>query len=132
MRAPEGSEQRRLGEAWDRLLRRDLHWHLAYETIAHRGVDLSTLQQRLLEAVPDVAARARVQVDVVSAKIAPENPMADHGFVAMYDPINGTVERTHTAEMIARLPQHNQLVRVFTDDVGAIPALHRAIQEVLG
>jgi HD superfamily phosphohydrolase len=131
MRAPAGGEQRRLGEAWGRLLGRDLRWHLAYETIAHRGIDLSTLQQRLLDAVPEVAARARVQVDVVSAKIAPENPMADHGFVAMYDPIKGTVERTHTAEMIARLPQHNQLVRVFTDDIDSIPALHRAIQEVL-
>jgi len=132
LRAAHGSEQRRLGEAWARLLRRDLHWHLAYETIAHRGVDLSTLQQRLLDSVPEVAAHARVQVDVVSTKIAPENPMADHGFVAMYDPIKGTVERTHTAEMIARLPQHNQLVRVFTDDVDAIPALHRAILELLG
>ncbi len=131
LRTPANSEQRRLGEAWGRLLRRDLHWHLAYETIAHRGVDLSTLQQRLLDAVPEVATRARVQVDVVSAKIAPENPMADHGFVAMYDPLKGTVERTRTAEMIARLPQHNQLVRVFTDDVEVIPALHRAIQEVL-
>ena len=129
---PPATEERRLGEAWGRLLRRDLHWHLAYETIAHRGIDLSTLQQRLLDAVPEVAATARVQVDVVSAKIAPHNPMADHGFVAMYDPIKGTVERTHTAEMIARLPQHNQLVRVFTDDVDAIPALHRAILELLG
>ncbi|HSP66005.1 MAG TPA: hypothetical protein VLO10_07420, partial [Candidatus Deferrimicrobium sp.] len=132
MREPPGSARRRLGEAWDRMLRRDLHWYLAYETIAHRGIDLSTLQQRLLDAVPEVAARARVQVDVVSAKIAPENPMADHGFVAMYDPIKGTVERTRTAEMIARLPQHNQLVRVFTDDVDAVPALHRASQEMLG
>jgi len=130
-RSPLGSEERRLGDAWGRLLGRDLHWHLAYETIAHRGVDLSTLQERLLAAVPDVTARARVQVDVVSAKIAPHNPMADHGFVDMYDPIKGTVERTHTAEMIERLPQHNQLVRVFTDDVEAIPALHRAIRQLL-
>ena len=131
IQAPQGSEQRRLGDAWRRLFNRDLHWHLAYETIAHRGVDLSTLQQRLLDAVPDVAARARVQVDVVSAKIAPHNPMADHGFVALYDPIKGAVERTHTADMIERLPQHNQLVRVFTDDVDAIPELHRAIIELL-
>jgi HD superfamily phosphohydrolase len=131
IRSPLGSEQRRLGEAWGRLLRRDLHWHLAYETIAHRGVDLSTLQERLLAAVPEVVAHARVQVDVVSAKIAPHNPMADHGFVAMYDPIKGTVERTQTAEMIERLPQHNQLVRVFTDDVDSIPALHTAIQLLL-
>jgi hypothetical protein len=70
-------------------------------------------------------------VDVVSAKIAPHNPMADHGFVALYDPIKGTVERHHTADMIERLPQHNQLVRVFTDDVQAIPALHRAAQRLL-
>jgi HD superfamily phosphohydrolase len=131
IRSPLGSEQRRLGEAWGRLLRRELHWHLAYETIAHRGVDLSTLQERLLAAVPEVVAHARVQVDVVSAKIAPHNPMADHGFVAMYDPIKGTVERTQTAEMIERLPQHNQLVRVFTDDVDSIPALHTAIQQLL-
>lgn len=129
MRAPAGSEERRLGEAWGRLLGRDLHWHLAYETIAHRGHDLSTLRERLLAAIP--AVTARVQVDIVSAKIAPHNPMADHGFVAMYDPIKGTVERHHTAEMIERLPQHNQLVRVFTDDVKAIPMLHGAAHGLL-
>jgi uncharacterized protein len=128
-RSPRDSEERRLGEAWDRLLRRDLHWYLAYETIAHRDADLSTLQERLFAEIPEVTAR--VQVDVVSAKIAPHNPMADHGFVALYDPIKGTVERHHTAEMIARLPQHNQLVRVFTDEVEAIPALHRAAQRLL-
>jgi HD superfamily phosphohydrolase len=130
-RAPAGSEQRRLGEAWGRLFRRELHWHLAYETIAHRGADVSALQQQLLDAVPEIAARARIQVDVVSAKIAPHNPMADDGFVVLYDPIKGLVERTRTAEMIARLPQHNQLVRVFTDDVTTVPALQRASQLLL-
>ena len=128
-RSPEGTEQRRLGEAWGRLLRRDLHWHLAYETIAHRGADLSMLQERLVAAVPTVTAR--IQVDIVSAKIAPYNPMAEHGFVAMYDPIKGTVERHHTAEMIERLPQHNQMVRVFTDSVDAVPALYAASQELM-
>ena len=128
-RAAPGSERRRLGEAWGRLLRRDLDWHLAYETIAHRDADLSTLQEQLAAALPELAAR--VQVDVVWAKVAPDNPMAEHGFVALYDPIKGTVERHHTAEMIERLPQHNQLVRVFTDDVAAIPALHRAAQALL-
>ena len=129
LRSPVGGEQRRLGEAWGGLLRRELHWHLAFETIAHRGLDLSTLRERLLATVPEVSAR--VQVDIVSATIAPNNPMADHGFVAMYDPINGVVERHQTAEMIERLPQHNQLVRVFTDDINAIPALHRASQRLV-
>ncbi len=131
IRAPAGTEERRLGEAWGRLFSRELHWHLAYETIAHRGTDLSALRQNLLAAVPDIAARARIQVDVVSAKIAPHNPMADDGFVVLYDPIKGVVERTRTAEMIARLPQHNQLVRVFTDDVSTIPALQSASQRLL-
>ena len=128
-RSPRDGEERRLGEAWGRLLRRDLRWHLAYETIAHRDTDLSTLRERLFTEIPEVSAR--VQVDVVSAKIAPHNPMADHGFVALYDPIKGTVERHHTADMIERLPQHNQMVRVFTDDVRAIPDLHRAAQRLL-
>ena len=130
-RAPRGTEERRLGDAWARLLRRDLHWHLAYETIAHRGADVSTLYERLVEVVPEVAARARIHVDVVSARIAPHNPMADHGFVVLFDPIQGTVERTRTAEIIERLPQHNQLVRVFTDNVDAIAELHAATRLLL-
>jgi HD superfamily phosphohydrolase len=130
-RAQPGSEERRLGDAWSRLLRRDLHWHLAYETIAHRGTDLSTLPQRLADEVPGVFATARVHVDIVSARIAPHNPMADHGFVVLYDPIKGTIERTRTAEIIERLPQHNQLVRVFTDSVDAIAALHAASRRLL-
>lgn len=124
-----GSRRQQLALGWDRLLRRELGWHLAFETIAHQGVDLSTLRERLLEDAAGVTAR--VQVDVVSAKIAPHNPMAEHGFVALYDPIKGTIERHHTAEMIERLPQHNQLVRVFTDEVAAIPALHRSAQRLL-
>ena len=126
---PAGSDRRLLAEAWDRLLRRELHWHLAFETIARGAIDMSDLRARLLAEAPEVTAQ--VQVDVVSAKVAPHNPMADHGFVALFDPIKGTVERHHTAEMIERLPQHNQLVRVFTDEVTAIPALHRAAQLVL-
>ena len=130
--APADAEERELGEAWGRLFRRELHWHLAYETIAHRGTDLSTLRERLLADVPPAAAGARIEVDVVSAKIAPHNPMSDHGFVALYDPIRGAVERAHTAELIERLPQHNQLVRVFTDDDAAVPALEAAVRRLLG
>lgn len=128
---PSSDLERSLAEAWALVLGRHLHWHLAFETIAHRGTDLSDLQRRLLAAVPELSGRARVVVDVVSARVAPHNPMADHGFVALYDPINGTVERRRTAEMVARLPQHNQLVRVFTDDLGAISRLHTASQRLL-
>ena len=130
-REPAGTERRRLGDAWGHMLHRDLHWHLAYETIAHRGTDLSHLDDELRASLPESARSARLNVDVVTARIAPHNPMADHGFVVLYDPIKGTVERTRTTEILERLPQHNQLVRIFTDDVGAIPAIHDASQRLL-
>ncbi|MHB8717828.1 MAG: HD domain-containing protein [Candidatus Dormibacteria bacterium] len=130
-REPPGTERRRLGDAWGRMLRRDLHWHLAYETIAHRRDDLSHLEAELRAALPATAAAARLNVDVVTARIAPQNPMSGHGFVVLYDPITGAIERTHTTDILARLPQHNQLVRVFTDDVDAIPAIHEASRRLL-
>jgi HD superfamily phosphohydrolase len=129
--ATPGSEERRLGERWQRLLILDLPWHLAFETIAHRGSDLSGIRERILGSLPDRLRDARIQVDVASARIAPNNPMDEDGFVAIFDPLSGRVERTRAAEIVARLPQHNQLVRIFTDDVAAIPALHEAARAAL-
>ncbi len=130
--ATPGSSERRLAEAWARILNRDLPWQLAYETIVHRGMDLSNLQQRILANVPEsIRSTARIQVDVATARIAPHNPMTEDGMVAIYDPINDTMEHTATAELIDRLPQHNQMVRVFTDDASAISALSRASRQAL-
>jgi hypothetical protein len=52
--------------------------------------------------------------------------------VAIYDPLEGTVEQSRAIELLARLPKHNQLVRVFTRDEPAIPELHAAAREALG
>jgi HD superfamily phosphohydrolase len=128
---PEGSERHRLSRAWARIMARDLTWHLAYETLLHRGTDLDDVRSRITGGLPDGLRGARVQVDVVSAKIAPHNPMAEDGMVSLYDPLEGTVEHRRTAELVARLPQYNQLVRVFTDDRAAIAPLYESSRAAL-
>jgi len=129
--AAPGSDMERLGQEWARIMARDLTWHLAYENIVHRGIDLSQVRERVLNGLPVSIGSARVQVDIVSAKVAPHNPMAENGMVALYDPLQGTVEHTRTRELVARLPQYNQLVRVFTDDESAVAALYQAARGAL-
>jgi len=128
---PPGTTRRRLGEAWARITSRQLTWHLAYETIVHHGMHTSNLHERITSSLPANARGARLEVDVATARIAPHNPMTEHGFVHIYDPLEGTIEEKRIAELVARLPQHNQVVRVFTDDPDAIRAIHDATEQAL-
>jgi hypothetical protein len=126
-----GTARRRLADAWERILARDLRWHLAYDTIAHGDVDTSSLHERILAALPTGAPRARIEVDVAAARVAPHNPMTEHGFVNIYDPLQGTVEAARIDQLVSRLPQYSQVVRIFVDDAAAVPAIHAAARAVL-
>jgi hypothetical protein len=126
-----GSERRRLADAWARIASRDLPWHLAYESVVHKGMDTSTLQERVDAQLASKALGARVEVDVAIARIAPQNPMTDDGMVRIYDPLNDTIEAARTAELVSRLPQHNQVIRVFTDDISALKTVRDAVKTVL-
>ncbi|MFN2568737.1 MAG: HD domain-containing protein [Candidatus Dormibacteria bacterium] len=128
---PPGSHERQLSHGWARIMARDLTWHLAYENIVHRGTDLSQARERIVDGLPAAARGARIEVDIVSATVAPHNPMAENGMVALYDPRQSTVEHTRTRELVARLPQYNRLVRVFTDDVTVVGALYQAARKAL-
>jgi hypothetical protein len=132
LRDPPGSERRRLADAWARIAARDLPWHLAYESVVHKGTDTSTLQDRLDAELASKALGARVEVDVAIARIAPQNPMTDDGMVRIYDPLNGTIEAARATELVARLPQHNQVIRVFTDDLSALQTVRDAAKAVIG
>jgi len=129
--APLGSRERELGDKWARITSRDLTWHLAYETVADKGLNLDGLQERIVSRVPTDTS-ARVYVDVAHAKVVPQNPMTDDGMVAIFDDLTGTVEKKQTQELLARLPQHNQTVRVFVDDRAVIPMVHEAARAELG
>jgi hypothetical protein len=95
-------------------------------------MDTSTLQEKLDEQLASQHLDARVEVDVAIARIAPQNPMTDDGMVRIYDPLNDTIDVARTAELVARLPQYNQVIRVFTDDATALRIIHDAVETVLG
>jgi hypothetical protein len=57
--------------------------------------------------------------------------MTDDGMVRIYDPLNDTIEAARAAELVARLPQHNQVIRVFIDDVSALRAVRDAVKAVI-
>jgi hypothetical protein len=126
-----GTERRRLADAWARIAARDLPWHLAYESVVHKGMDTSTLQEQLDAQLASRSVSARVEVDVAIARIAPQNPMTDDGMVRIYDPLNDTIEAARAAELVARLPQHNQVIRVFTDDATALRTVRDAVKAVI-
>jgi len=130
--AAPGSEQRHLGEAWEAITSRRLPWKLAYESIVRATVDLSDAKRRILDLLPAPVPESSVEVDIASARVAPENPMTDDGLVSIYDPLEETVEHSRTIELVARLPEHNQQVRVFSNDEAALPALHSAARAALG
>jgi HD superfamily phosphohydrolase len=128
---PPGSTRRTLAQAWRRITSRDLSWHLAYETVADAAMDTSGLQERVEALLPAEARSARLEVDVATARVAPHNPLTEHGFVHIYDPLRATIEERRVAELVSRLPQYNRIVRVFTDDAHVVPLVHRAAQAAL-
>jgi len=129
--AAPGTEERRLGDAWADITARRLPWRLAFETTMRAGAAVGDLRERVLAGLPAAWRDVSFVVDVASASVAPQNPMAEDGLVAIYDPLLDRVEHSRTAELIARLPQYSQLVRVFTNQEGALNALHEAAQRAL-
>lgn len=126
-----GSPERRLGEAWEQITARRLPWKLAYESLLGSDAELADAHARIVSLLPAALRSVPFEVDVASARVAPENPLTDNGLVAIYDPLEDTVEESRAAELLARLPKHNQLVRVFTNDESALLALHAAARQAL-
>jgi len=131
-RCAPGSVERRFGEAWEQITSRRLPWKLAYESLVESDAGLSDARSRIVSLLPTALQGVAFEVDVASARVAPENPLTDNGLVAIYDPLEDTVEQSRAIELLARLPKHNQLVRIFTNDESAVPALHAAAREALG
>ena len=129
---PASTEERRLGEAWETITARRLPWKLAYESLTRTSPEPAEARERIVAALPPGLRATPIEIDVASARVAPENPMTDDGMVSIYDPLEETVERSRTIELVARLPEYNRLLRVFTNDEAALPALHNAARAVLG
>jgi HD superfamily phosphohydrolase len=126
-----GTDERRLGDAWAQITSRRLPWRMAFEATVRDDVDVSGARNRIVAALPPALRDARFVVDVASTTVVSQNPMADNGMVAIYDPLLDRVEQSHAAELLARLPHYSQLVRVFSRDEDALTALHDAARSAL-
>jgi HD superfamily phosphohydrolase len=129
--AAPGSEERRLGDAWAQITSRRLPWRMAFEATVLADVDVSDVRERIVAALPATLREATFVVDVASTTVVSQNPMADDGFVAIYDPLLERVEHSQATELLARLPHYSQLVRIFGRDEDALAALHDAARRVL-
>ena len=124
--ATPGSEERTLGDAWAAITTRRLHWRMAYESTRTADGNVDGLRERIRAALPAEHRAARFEVDVAAATVTSHNPMAEDGLVAIYDPLEGRVVRSQTQELVARLPRHSRVVRVFVADDSDLPAVRRA------
>jgi HD superfamily phosphohydrolase len=123
--------ERRLAAAWQRITERRLRWRLAFETQLRIGTPTEALHEQIAAELPSSSRNVRFAVDVARASVAPSNPMDPTGMVAIYDPLRDSVERSRTDELVARLPQHDAIVRVFVDDERATGAVNAAARRVL-
>jgi HD superfamily phosphohydrolase len=123
--------ERRLADAWQRITDRRLRWRLAFEAQLRVGTPTEMLHERIAAELPAGAAGVEFIVDVATASVAPSNPLDPTGMVAIYDPLRDSVERSRTDELVARLPQHNVIVRVFVDDDAQADAVNSAARRVL-
>ena len=130
-RRDEGGKRHTLALAWERILGRDLPWHLVYESVLHRGQETASIQQDVRMLLPAAQRSATIEVDVATTRVAPQNPMTDDGLVRIYDPARQAAEPARAAELAKRLPQYNQVVRIFTDDASAVAAIRTAAQKAL-
>ena len=102
-----------------------------YESVLHRGQETASLQQDVRMLLPAAQRSATIEVDVATTRVAPQNPMTDDGLVRIYDPARQAAEPARAAELAKRLPQYNQVVRIFTDDASAVAAIRTAAQKAL-
>ena len=137
---PDGSPRQRLAVEWARITgRQDLKWKLAYEAaFEYRrrapGVFVLTaaeLRSRL-EGQLLGGQSLEFEVDVASLDARPEDPAGDRYSALLYDPLDGSLRPDAAAQLLARLPLRNSLVRVFALRDQDVPALRRAAQAVIG
>ena len=138
--APAGSRRAELGAEWSHITgRSELKWKLAFEALFEyrdraAGVFALTpdeLRRRVIEQLPEQALGARFEVDVANLDARPSDPAEDRYSVLLYDPLDQSLRPDAIADMLARLPVRNSLVRIFTLDEEAMPALRNAAERVV-
>jgi HD superfamily phosphohydrolase len=130
---PAGSPRQALAAEWARITgRQDLKWKLAYEAaFEYRtqtpGVFELTSQElrRRLEAELPPGRQVEFEVDIASLDARPHDPAADRYSALLFDPLDGSLRPDAAAQLLARLPVRNSVMRVFAlneEDAGLLRA----------
>jgi len=135
----QGGRAAELSQEWARIVRRELKWRLIFEDYFEfssldervRDQEPSDYVRRIREALPAGLANASIEVDLASVDPRPQNPFNDPFPVNIYNPVSRAVERSAVADLFRRLPIRTTLVRVFTDDLGNLDSLRRAVERAL-
>jgi uncharacterized protein len=137
---PEGSPRHRLAREWAQITGRGrLKWQLAFEAVFEQrqhsagmfSLTAEELRRRIQDRLPSDMRQVTFEVDVASLDARPHDPASDSYTVLLFDPLDGSLRPDAAAEMLARLPLRNSLVRVFALDEGHAPLLREAAETVL-
>lgn len=137
----EGSRRHRLAQEWAQITGRGkLKWQLAYEAVFEQrqreagmfSLTAEELHRRIHDRLPPDIREIAFEVDVAALDARPNDPVSDRYAVLLYDPLDGSLRPDAGAEIMARLPMRNSLIRVFTLDEGNAAALREAAEDVLG
>ena len=137
---PEGSRRHRLAGQWAQITGRGrLKWQLAFEAVFEQrersagmfSLTADELHQRIQDQLAPDVRQLTFEVDVASLDARPHDPASDRYSLLLFDPLDGSLRPDAAAQMMARLPMRNSLVRVFTLDESQAAALRRATEVVL-
>ncbi|MFN2464710.1 MAG: HD domain-containing protein [Candidatus Dormibacteria bacterium] len=134
-----GSRRHSLAVEWARITgRRDLKWKLAYEAaFEYRGrapgvfvLTPQELRQRLQAELPP-GSQVEFEVDIASLDARPHDPAADRYSALLFDPLDGSLRPDAAAQLLARLPVRNSVLRVFALEEAEAPLLRAAAEAVV-
>ncbi len=117
--------RRRLAAEWDRILRRDLKWKMAYETTfplrrAERGrtfLHQAEITAAIRRALPPALKRIEFRVDMANQDPRPLNPlMMGNRQLYIFTPATRLVSKEPLEEFLGALPARLVQCRVYVQD----------------
>jgi HD superfamily phosphohydrolase len=135
-----GTRRHDLAREWARITGRGkLKWKLAYEAAFELrqpspgafALSPDEMRGRILERLPAELRDIVFEVDVASLDARPHRPADDRYSALLFDPLDQSLRPDAAAEMLARLPMRNSVVRVFTLEEAHRDILRDAVEAVL-
>ncbi|MBO0707097.1 MAG: HD domain-containing protein [Candidatus Dormibacteraeota bacterium] len=131
-------EQRRLGEAWARLVARQLKWRLIYSGYFESGgvprgalsLSREDFAAGIRRYLPADLRGLQFEVDVASQESRAFNPVMEDQDILFYNPLEESFEHSGVLELFRRLPVRMALFRIFALDERGGPQLIEAARRV--